>query len=264
MGYFKTRSNYYTERENLNSYLIVYVLSGKGYLKYDDESYTMCEGQSFFIDCMKYQYYKADTSDPWEILWVHFNGGTSCGYYQQFAQSNSPICNFEKDCIVPSIIRQLILTHQEKNIKTEPLTSKLLVDLLTEFLFNISAPNSPKPFLPKFIKDIMNYLDKNLTDKTTLDMLAKECSISKYYLEKEFKKYIGVTPNEYLILNRISLAKELLKYSEIPVSEIASKLGIHNTSHLINLFKEREGITPLAFRKRWNGTRYKSVLNRDS
>lgn len=264
VGYFKTRSNYFTERENLNSYLIVYVLSGKGYLKYAHESYTIRKGQSFFIDCMKYQYYNADANDPWEILWVHFNGGTSYGYYQQFSQNSSPICSFEKDSIVPSIIQQLIIAHQEKNIKTEPLTSKLLVELLTEFLFTICAPNSPKTFLPKYIKEIMQHLDKNLTDKTTLDMLAKRCSISKYHLEKEFKKYIGVTPNEYVILNRISLAKELLKYSEISVSEIASKIGIHNTSHLINLFKEREGITPLAFRKRWNGTRYKSVVNRNS
>lgn len=251
VGYFKTGSNYFTERENLNSYLIVFVLSGKGYLKYNGESYTICKNQSFFIDCMKYQYYKADASDPWEILWVHFNGGSSYGYYQQFSQNSSPICNFEEESTVPSIIHQLILTHQEKNIKTEPLSSKLLVELLTEFLLTICAPDSSKTFLPEYIKKIMIYLDKNLTDKTTLDMLAKKCSINKYHLEKEFKKFIGISPNEYVISNRISFAKELLKYSDIPVSAIAFKAGIDNVSHFINLFKKREEITPLSFRKKW-------------
>lgn len=209
---------------------------------------------------MKYQYYKADASDPWEILWVHFNGGTSYGYYQQFSQNSSPICSFERASIVPSIIHQLILNNQEQNIKTEPLNSKLLLELLTEFLFTICTPDSSKTFLPEYVKEIILYLDKNLTDKTTLDMLAKKCSISKYHLEKQFKKYIGVTPNEYIILNRIAFAKELLKYSDIPVSEIAFKIGIDNASHFINLFKIREGITPLSFRKKWNGASHKSEL----
>jgi len=251
VGYFKTRSNYFTERENLNSYLMVFVLSGKGYLKYKGKSYTLGKGQGFFIDCMEHQYYKSDATDPFEILWVHFNGGTSYGYYEQFSKNSSPICTFDKDTLVPSIIKQLILAHQEKNIRTEPLSSKLLVDLLTEFLFTINAHDSAETFLPEYIKEIMKDLDKNLMDKITLGMLAQKYSVSKFHLEKEFKKFTGISPNEYVISNRISLSKELLKYSSIPVSEIAFKIGIDNVSHFINLFKNREGVTPLAFRKKW-------------
>lgn len=255
VGYFKTRSTYFTERENLNSYLIIFVLSGKGYLEYKGKSYTIYKDQGFFINCMEYQYYKADVSDPFEILWVHFNGGTSHGYYQQFSKNNSPICSFEKNTIVPSIIQQLILSHKEMNIRTEPLSSKLIIELLTEFLFTINAPDSSETFLPEYIKKIMKDLDKSLMEKITLDMLAKKYSINKFHLEKEFKKFIGISPNEYIITNRISLGKELLKYSHIPISEISFKIGIDNVSHFINLFKNREGITPLGYRKKWQGPR---------
>lgn len=255
VGYFKTRSNYFTERENLNSYLIIFVLSGIGYLEYNGKSYTINKDQGFLIDCMEYQYYKADKEDPWEILWVHFNGGTSYGYYQQFSNNSSPICSFENNTIVPTIIKGLILTHQEKNIRTEALSSKLLIELLTEFLFTINVPDSSETFLPEYIKKIMKDLDKNLMEKITLDMLAQKYSMNKFHLEKEFKKFIGVSPNEYVISNRISLGKELLKYSHIPISEIALKTGIENVSHFINLFKSREGITPLVFRKKWQSPR---------
>jgi AraC-like DNA-binding protein len=251
VGYFKTRSTYFTERESLNSYLIVFVLSGKGYLEYQGKSYTIYKGQGFLIDCMAYQYYKADAMDPFEILWVHFNGGTSHGYYQQFSKNICPICSFETNTVVPSIINELILTHKEKNIRTEPLSSKLLIELLTEFLFTINTPDSYEAFLPEYIKKIMKDLDKNLTQKITLDILAKKYSMNKFHLEKEFKKFIGISPNEYVITNRISFGKELLKYSDLPISEIAFKIGIDNVSHFINLFKNREGITPLAFRKKW-------------
>jgi len=255
VGYFKTLSTYFTQRENLNSYLIIYVLSGKGYLEYKGESYTICSGHGFLIDCMEYQYYKSDPEDPFEILWVHFNGSTSHGYYQQFSKNSTPICHFDKTTMVPSIIQQLILAHKEKSVKTEPLCSKLLMDLLTQFLFTINDLDSSETFLPEYIKNIMKYLDKNLLDKITLDMLSKKFFINKFHLEKEFKRFIGISPNEYVILNRISYGKELLKYSDLPISEISFKTGNDNVSHFINLFKKREGITPLCYRRKWKSIR---------
>ena len=62
---------------------------------------------------------------------------------------------------------------------------------------------------------------------------------------------MGITINEYLILTRISYAKELLKYTSLPVSEITFEVGMNNVTHFINLFKAREGCTPLVYRKRW-------------
>ena len=97
----------------------------------------------------------------------------------------------------------------------------------------------------------MKDLDKNLAERITLGMLAQKYCINKFHLQKEFKKFIGISPNEYAILNRISLSKELLKYFAIPVCEITFKIGIDNVSHFINLFKNREVVTPLAFMKKW-------------
>lgn len=250
-GYFKTRPNYFTERENLNSYLIVFTLSGKGYLEYNNKTYSLSEDQGFFINCMDYQYYKTDKEETWEILWVHFNGCTSHGYYEQFAKNNSPVCSFPKDSLVPSILQQLIKAHSQTNSGTEPICSKLLVSLLTEFLLSANAIDTSGTFLPDYIKRIIKDLDKSFAEKITLDSLAHNYSINKFYLEKEFKKFIGITPNEYIITKRITYSKELLKYSSLPVSEIALNCGIDNVSHFINLFKNREGITPLAFRKKW-------------
>ena len=50
-------------------------------------------------------------------------------------------------------------------------------------------------------------------------------------------------------------AKERLKYSDMPVSEVAARVGIDNVSHFINLFKDRAGDTPLAYRKKWQRPR---------
>ncbi len=65
------------------------------------------------------------------------------------------------------------------------------------------------------------------------------------------KRHIGYTPNEYLILTRMNRAKEQLRTTDLPISEISYNVGIENVSHFINLFKKNEGTTPGAFRKAW-------------
>lgn len=62
---------------------------------------------------------------------------------------------------------------------------------------------------------------------------------------------MGLTVNEYIITARISYAKELLKYSELSVNEITYEIGMNNVTHFINLFKARENLTPLSYRKAW-------------
>ena len=46
VGYFKTKPPYFTERQNLNSYLIVYTISGRGILKYGGRKYPVYPGQA--------------------------------------------------------------------------------------------------------------------------------------------------------------------------------------------------------------------------
>lgn len=252
IGFFKTDSNYYSERQYLNSYLIVYTLSGKGILKYKENTYNLYPGDLFFIDCMEYQYYATSSEEnSWKFFWVHFNGSTSHGYYEQFAKYNSPIITLNSESSIPLMINDLITINLQKDIRTELISSKFVVNLLTEILLSTNINTASQWFIPESTHNIMLYIDKHFTKNITLDYLAKKYSINKFYLAKEFKKYIGLPPNEYIINLRINYSKELLKYSDFTVAEISLKVGIDNISHFINLFKNREEITPLTFRKKW-------------
>lgn len=75
--------------------------------------------------------------------------------------------------------------------------------------------------------------------------------VDRFYLIKEFGRYVGISPHEYQIELRISYAKELLKYSDLSVNEISYACGMNQTSHFISLFREREHSTPARFRKEW-------------
>jgi AraC-like DNA-binding protein len=257
VGHLFTLPQYYTERENLNSYLIVYTAGGEGRLKYQGKKYTLNRGQAFFIDCCEYQYYETDSENLWNLKFLHFHGGASRSYYEQFIKGGSPVISLHEDTSLPDCLDQLITLHQNKNVRTEVISCKLIVEMLTEMLIeSLKTGQVLQPgFLPKYIVNTVDYLEKNYHDKITLDQLALEFSVSKFHLSKTFKKYIGLTPYEYLFNTRINVAKDFLKYSDHAVSEIAQHIGFDHTSHFIRLFKQQEQMTPLSFRKEWQKTR---------
>jgi AraC-like DNA-binding protein len=251
IGSFQTKPNYFTEREHLPSYLIVFTRGGKGYLTYENKKYTLLPNQIFFIDCMNYHYYETDKNELWDILWVHFNGPSSQGYYQYFKKQGSPVVSVSGNSPITQIIKNLLDVQQTHELHKEPFASKLITDLLTELIFAANTTVSSSAVIPDSISKIMKELEHRFNERISLDQLASAHAISKFHLVREFKKYTGFTPNEYLINCRISNAKKLLKYSDLSVSEIAFSVGIDNISHFIHLFKSREQLTPLNYRKQW-------------
>lgn len=250
-GYFKTYYPYFTERQGLNSFLIIYTLSGRGILRYEENQYPLNKGQCFFINCMKHHYYETLKNSNWEFLWVHFNGTSALGYYEEFARTGFKILNIDDQPLIESTLRKIIAVNQKKDAKTEIITANLIVNLLSGLLIQGSLNETNLSYMPDYIKTVMQYIDKNYNSPIQLEDLSKLVLISKFYLSKQFKRYVGTTIGEYIINTRLSYAKELLKYSEFTISEICYRCGFNNVSHFINLFKDREETTPLAYRHEW-------------
>ena len=251
VGYFKTFHPYFSERENLDSFLIVYTVSGKGYLEYEGQTYPITKGQCFYINCEQHHLYRTDREEDWEILWIHFNGNSALGYYKEFTRNGFQILSVRDEFFMERTLWRIIALNQKKDLTTELVTSNLINGMLTELLLQTATNNADTFLIPDYIRQIVREIDKNFKSGLPLSYFEEFTHRSRYHILKEFKKYIGVTIHEYLITARISYAKELLKYSDLPVSEIAFESGMNNVTHFINLFKAREGTTPLAYRKAW-------------
>lgn len=250
-GYFETRYPYFTERQNLNSFLLVSTISGKGYLTYEGNEYELTKGSTFLINCMNYHYYESAEDDPWEILWIHFNGYTAMNYYEELTKEQFQILQVEESFFIHSNLRRMISLHQRKDINRELITSNLITSILTELILLSTPTEYLNHYIPSYIKELKYKLNQDYKEPISLDSLSKQFNISKYHLGREFKKHTGITINEYIIDRRMNHGKELLKYSDRSISEISDACGIPNVSHFIYLFKEREGTTPLKFRKEW-------------
>ena len=81
------------------------------------------------------------------------------------------------------------------------------------------------------------------------EYIAQEVGKEYHALSTLFSSIENITIEQYIILQRIERAKELLKYGELTLSEISYKLGYSSVAHLSNQFKKVTGMNPSAFKK---------------
>ena len=97
--------------------------------------------------------------------------------------------------------------------------------------------------VPAVLQKMRQYLHEQYAQKITLDTLSARYNISKYHLQRSFQRYFGQSPGEYLTR---------LRLTDLPVSEVAYRVGMENTSYFISVFRAREGATPQQYRRRWS------------
>ena len=253
-GYFKPFPPYFTERANLHSFLIVYTISGRGQLRILQNTYPLPPGSCFYINCMDHHKYECLRQQQWEFLWLHFNGSTALGYYEEFLHNGFRILQDLDDSYMEMTLRRILSLSVKKDLHSDLIISSLITDLLTRLLIANSTRQLNLGFMPDFIKATLKVIENEFTSDLSMDLLAEKAGVSKFHLAREFKRYIGSTIHEYLILTRLSHSKELLKYSNKSVEQVAEECGFHHTSHFIRIFREHEKCTPLRYRKDWGAS----------
>ncbi len=250
-GYLKLKESHVARRKNLESYLIVLVLSGSGVLMYDQKTYDLRKGSCFFIDCMVPYYHQSSTTEPWELIWVHFNGATSEEYYRYFTANSLPAFTPSSFPELQEKLESLIDVNKSSDFQTEIASSRLIVDILSILLQDITGSREEKHPDRLKMAEVRKYLDEHYTEKFSLDELSERFFISKYHLSREFHQYYNVTLNQYVISRRLTRAKKLLRFSGGTLEEIARSCGFYDASYLNRQFRKSEGISASEFRRKW-------------
>lgn len=104
------------------------------------------------------------------------------------------------------------------------------------------------------IEKVTEYISKNYTLASMgAALICREFKFSASYLSRLFKTELGISTVEYIHSVRIEKAKQLLSQTNETVDNIAVLVGFTNRWTLIRVFKEREGVTPGAFRQLTGG-----------
>jgi YesN/AraC family two-component response regulator len=227
------------------------VLSGRGIFTYEEKYYTLHPFDCILLDC-RYPYtHQSDPDHPWELLWVHFNGHAAGDYYQYLLQGNENCFHPREPEAYQHIIEQLYITHQKKEMAWELIGSKLITDLLTLCVTEKSSHTYNNIGILSKLQSIRDYVDQNYRQKICLDQLAENFYISKYHLSREYKRVYGITILDYITAKRITYAKELLRFTNKSIEEIAEACGYPDQSYFNKVFQKLEAMTGTEYRKRW-------------
>ena len=255
IGRLKSLKSHTSKREALDSFLFIIVMSGSGNFTYMGKTYTLKPGDHLFIDCKKPYSHESTDRDPWELMWVHFNGILLDQYYRYFSNKAANIVFHPDDpSEFNSVLEQLMMLENKKSTDTELIASHLLNSLITCILtVNVDQSYKNIKTTEDKIQQIKDFLDENFQKKSPLDMIADKFFISKYHMSREFKKAYGITIANYIITNRITYAKELLRFTDLQIEEIGRLCGIEDNSYFNKIFRKFEGMTASHYRKKWRG-----------
>lgn len=104
---------------------------------------------------------------------------------------------------------------------------------------------------PAYIRDCKDYIARHRTGKIDLNAMAEELHISYGYLSRKFREIVGMTVQQYILKEKIRAAANMIRYSDIPLSEIANYLDFSSQSHMGTYFKKEYHMTPNEYRKRF-------------
>lgn len=126
---------------------------------------------------------------------------------------------------------------------------------LKEQALNIVEHLLPLPIEQLFKSDLRlekakRLLEKSFHEPWSMSELARQIHLSQSQLTVLFKRSLGITPKQYLLKCRMEATKHWLEMSNLPLDDIAQKIGILDATALIRNFTKQYGITPGEYRKR--------------
>lgn len=252
IGKLKSLVPHTSSRRNLNSLLFFVVLEGEGQVIYEGQTLPVTAGDCLWLDCSRPYSHKSSLELPWSLMWVHFWGREADALYRNYIALGNPFL-FRPGNTYPftNTLTGLYREQNRRDSLSELVSHNYLTDLVTSIYLENDKTSLGTHHIPEKFLKIRAYLEEHYAKKPDLDTLANHFYISKFHLAREFKRIFGVTIGEYLLQQRISKAKSLLRFSDLSVEEIGLQCGFSDGGYFIRVFKKEEKTTPAQYRKLW-------------
>lgn len=206
----------------------------------------------FFPLSGRFRLYMENGNNPWKLNLLFLSGDSVSYYYKLFS-------SFAKEAFVlpGSSMFPVEFAHLNESFadcRQDPLWScEQLTNLLCLAVkeARCHAQSSLPYMIPSYLISIRNSFHKDFARPFSLAMLEASYAISRFRIAHEFTAAFGQSPIAYLNGLRLKKACELLMCGDDRIGEISAAVGFESTNHFINLFRREYGMTPGAYRKRY-------------
>lgn len=253
----------HVERRNLGYFDLIVVKKGCLFLAEEEQQYEIRENAMFILLPDRHHYGWKPCEEDTGFYWLHFYTTS------EWKQSNTGTIFVSKLPIPELHFHQCSYTlHLSKytSIKEPELMFELFQEILDSTLQNdiwkterlflkflrfIEAAGIHKDRLTSLAEQIQIYLEKNLDQPITNEVLEDVFHLHKNYLAKAMKTTFGKTPLEILLEMRMNYAKQYLIRTDFSIQKIAKITGFSSDIYFSNCFKKYMGISPRHYRQKY-------------
>lgn len=229
---------------------IFYIAGGKGQFLIEDKLYPVDTNNLVIINPNVVHTEISLNAQPLEYIVLGIEGielGIPNSTTEQYF-----IFNRLDSSEVSTCMRNILWEMESKQTGYEDVCQAFMEILLIRLM---RSTGLPAPAETQTVSDnrqcvaVRRYIDNNYKYPLTLEQLAAEAHMNKYYLSHVFKREYGVSPINYMISRRIDESKHLLEETDLSASQIAQMLGFSSSSYFSQAFRRAENISPTDYRK---------------
>lgn len=159
---------------------------------------------------------------------------------------------FENNEEMAGIINKIINICQGTSIFKDTLADLSLQELLVKIVQSQtlkSVSDADNNTSNTALMYIINIIRANIANKIELKNIAKTAGLSTSSLYRLFKNELGISPVEFVILEKIKLAKRYLTNKDVYIKNVSYEAGFEDSNYFIRVFKHYEGITPKQYQQ---------------
>jgi AraC-like DNA-binding protein len=258
----------------------MYCRKGKAYINIEGREYKILPGTLILIKPDREHSIWIDDKDPADILWVHFDyiyrkdvyrlnsmvKSDNSILYHKFLPRKSfirPEPKLDNSFTFPEVLQivdkkamdniftVIVKSFEEREVLYELECKARLIELYKIVIQQCTMKNKiMKTFdRTQAVDSVIKYIQANYHRKISMHELSEITGYNGDYLGKIFKKKTGSTLIQYITLIRIENAQQLLKQTDLSITNIAEMTGFCDVYHLSHSMKKQKGVSPSALRE---------------
>lgn len=266
LSVFETYTPSFKVPLTFNDFVITSMLRGKKVMHlFDKQGFDYMPGETVIVPpdvTMKIDFPEASDLNPTQCIALAIDNDQikkTITYLNEFfpkedSQSkwllNYDEYHFYNNEEIAYLINKVIRICSEKSTEKDVLADLTLKELLIRIMQsqNLKTINDEHHHLNhNSLAYVIGYIKNNLNEKISIDHLSSKACMSKATFYRLFKRELGISPNDYILAEKMSKAKELLAKPGAKIAAISYELGFSDSNYFIRTFKKIVGITPGAF-----------------
>jgi len=236
-------------------YLLLWVVRGEVTGHIASQPIHARPGELLVFEPRIAHHYAAQTTGPWEWLWVHFEGPAAHDLFNDLRGFGAPAAPLGwHEHIRERFMEVLLAADQTTGDAPRPTAAfhagaslySLLGLILDQLELNRRLPTDTNGLNTR---ELQRYIHDHLTEPLQLQDLAQRAHLSPTHFSRLFKSTFGVSPMRYVIERRIERAATLLTTTDLKLAHIAQSIGYSDPYYFSRLFRRVTGQTPSNYRR---------------